>query len=262
MTASPPTPGQARTDQTIPPHPVLPEYYPEAGSRREFVGDIFNDTSVDYDRVERVFGYGTGSWYRRQALMRAGLNTGMRVIDVGIGTGLVAREAARLVGDPRLITGVDPSPGMMSQAQLPAGIRLVEGRGEAIPLPDASAQFLSMGFALRHLASLADAFGEFHRVLEPGGRVCVLELTRPASPTAERALRFYMRSIVPTVAGWIARNPRTGEMWRYYWDTIEACVPPATVLRALMDAGFEKVQRRVEVGIFSEYTAIKPLKPA
>ena len=92
----------------------------------------------------------------------------LRGVDIGIGTGLVAREAVKLTGDPARVVGVDPSVGMMSQADLP-GVQLIEGRAEAIPFPDASFDFLSMGYALRHISDIDAAFREFHRVLKPGG---------------------------------------------------------------------------------------------
>lgn len=259
MTTPPPSPLPAVSPaDPVAPHPVLDRYYRVPDERRSFVDRIFDETSVDYDRVERFFGLGTGSWYRRQALQRAGLGPGMSVIDVGTGTGLLAREAIALIGDPALLTGVDPSAGMMAQARLPDGAHLLQGMGEAIPLPDADADFVTMGFALRHLASLGAAFGEFRRVLRPGGRVCILELTRPTSRIAGYALKAYMRSVVPTLARVMSRSRRTAEMWRYYWDTIEACVPPDAVLQALRDAGFEQVRRNVEIGLFSEYTALRP----
>jgi len=56
--------------------------------------DIFDRTAADYDRVERMMGLGSGSWYRRRALQGGGLRSGMRVLDIGAGTGLVARAAA------------------------------------------------------------------------------------------------------------------------------------------------------------------------
>ncbi len=237
------------------PHPVLRDYYPEESERRQFLDEIFDETSVDYDRIEKLIGFGTGPWYRQQALLRAGLAPGMRVVDVGVGTGLVAKAAAAIVGDPALVTGVDPSPGMMAQARLPAGIRLVEGKAESIPLPDASADFISMGFALRHVGALDLAFREFRRVLAPGGRLLIMELTRPESRFGNLALKTYLRTVVPTVARLSSRSRQTPLMWRYYWDTIEACVPPAGVIDQLREAGLDDVSRNVEIRIFSEYTA-------
>jgi demethylmenaquinone methyltransferase/2-methoxy-6-polyprenyl-1,4-benzoquinol methylase len=182
----------------------------------------------------------------------------MEVLDVGIGTGLVAREALKLIGPTGRLVGVDPSPGMMGEIRLP-GVELVAGRAEELPRADASADFVSMGYALRHLSDIAAAFSEFHRVLRPGGRLVVMEITRPKSRLAMAGLKAYMRLVVPGIARVVARNRRgTSELWRYYWDTIEACVPPEIVVQALKDAGFKRVRRYVELGIFTEYTGFKP----
>lgn len=239
------------------PHRPLTEYYAAEEDRRGWVHRIFNKTAVDYDRMETILGLGTGSWYRRQALLRAGLKPGMRVLDVGVGTGLVARQEVEIVGDPRLVTGVDPSPGMLQSAKLPAGVELVEGRAEEIPFPDNSFDFLSMGYALRHISDLSVAFAEFHRVLKPGGRVCVLEITRPEGRVRTALMKAYFRYVVPTLARLMARDKDTALLWRYYWDTIEACAAPQEVMHTLESVGFANVDRHLELGIFSEYSADK-----
>jgi demethylmenaquinone methyltransferase/2-methoxy-6-polyprenyl-1,4-benzoquinol methylase len=240
------------------PHPPLPAYFPSEGERREWVRGIFDRTAADYERVERAMAFGSGAWYRRQALLRAGLAPGMRVVDVGTGTGLVAREAARIVGDAAMVIGVDPSAGMRLNATLPGGMRLLEGAAESIPLADGCADFLSMGYALRHISDLEVAFREFHRVLAPGGIACILEITRPASRLGTAVLKAYMRGVVPVLARVIARSADSPLLMRYYWDTIEACVPPEAVMRTLVAAGFDEVSRHVELGIFSEYRGVKP----
>jgi demethylmenaquinone methyltransferase/2-methoxy-6-polyprenyl-1,4-benzoquinol methylase len=242
------------------PHPPLTAYYASEAERRGFVGALFDRTASDYDRIDRLLALGSGPWYRNQALQRAGLAPGMRVIDIGVGTGLVAREAVKLTGDPALVTGVDPSPGMMSAAHLP-GVQLIEGRAEAIPFPDAHFDFLSMGYALRHLGDLTAAFGEFHRVLKPGGRLCLLEITQPERAWSRTLLKGYMRGVVPVLARLTGCSAESAKLWRYYWDTIEACVPPDAVVAALAEAGFTGAKRHVETGalsVLAEYQAVKP----
>jgi demethylmenaquinone methyltransferase / 2-methoxy-6-polyprenyl-1,4-benzoquinol methylase len=246
------------SQESLRPHGTLTRYYENKDQHRAFVQKIFDGTAADYDRIEAILALGSGPWYRRQALQRAGLVPGMKVLDVGTGTGLVAREALAVIGPTGSLVGVDPSPGMMAQAHLP-GVPLLQGFAEAIPQPDASADFLSMGYALRHLSDVRPAFAEFYRTLKPGGRLLVLEITRPKTRWAMALLKAYMRAVVPAAAWFVSRGSDTPKLWRYYWDTIEACIPPDAVIAALRDAGFADARRHVELGIFSEFVATKPL---
>ena len=245
------------TTQVLRPHTPLPAYYGDEAEREQYLRRIFDDTASDYDRIEKVLAFGSGRWYRHQALKRAQLGAGADVLDVGIGTGLVAREALTLIGPQGRLVGVDPSLGMMGEVALP-GVELVCGRAEALPRESASSDFVSMGYALRHITDVAAAFSEFHRVLRPGGRLLVLEITKPSGRIGAAVLKTYMRAVVPMIATVVSRQRDTAELWRYYWDTIESCIAPESVLEALRAAGFEDVKRHVELGIFSEYTAVKP----
>lgn len=218
---------------------------------------LFDDTASDYDRIEKLIGFGSGSWYRRQALLRAGLQPGMRVLDVAAGTGLVTREAVKVVGDARQVWALDPSPGMLAQLRRGLSVPTLLALGESIPCRAGQFHFLAMGYALRHLADLDLVFAEFHRVLAPGGRLCVLEITKPNGRLGTALLRTYMRTFVPLAARLVARRRDTPLLWRYYWDTIAACVPPDAVQDSLRRVGFSDVSRYVELGIFSEYTATR-----
>ncbi len=240
----------------LPPHELLRDYYGSEAERQQFIRRIFDETAADYDRIEHLLARGSGSWYRAEALKRAGLGAGAQVLDVGIGTGLVAREVLKIVGPAGRVTGVDPSPGMMGEVKLP-GVQLVEGRAEALPQADASQDFVTMGYALRHISDVQAAFDEFHRVLRPGGRVLVLEISKPRGRLSTWALKAYMRGVVPFLARFVSRQRDTAHLWRYYWDTIEACIPPERVMDALRAAGFTDVKRHLELGIFSEYSAVK-----
>ena len=244
-------------DTPSPPHAPLRTYYAGEPQRRQWVRNIFSRTAGDYDRVERAMAGGTGSAYRRRALINAGLRHGMDMVDVGVGTGLVAREAAVIVGDPTRVTGVDPSPGMLEHAQVPVGVRLLAGSAEHLPLADASVDFVSMGYALRHLDDFATAFAEFRRILRPGGTLAIFEITVPRNSWGRWALKTYMRRIVPWLASRLSEHRDTPELMRYHWDTIEACLPPDAVMEAMRRAGFGAVDRAVEMGIFSAYRGRK-----
>ena len=245
--------------RTLAPHPNLPRYYAGEAERRSFVRKIFNQTAGDYERIERWMALGSGSWYRRQALLRAGLARGMRALDVAIGTGLVAREEVAITGDAKLVLGLDPSIGMIQQARRTLNLTTVLAVAEELPLAEGQFDFLSMGYALRHLSDLSATFREFHRVLKPGGRLCILEISRPRTRIGRRAIKAYLRWIVPGMTRLLAKRRADSQLlWEYYWDTIEACVPAETVIAALSGAGFEQVKQHVELGVFSEYSARKP----
>jgi demethylmenaquinone methyltransferase/2-methoxy-6-polyprenyl-1,4-benzoquinol methylase len=248
-----------KTDTTLAPHPPLPDYYATTENRRGFVRDIFNNTAPDYDRVERVMAFGSGRWYRRRALVRAGLEPGMRVLDVAMGTGLVAREAMATVGASGQVIGLDPSIGMVSEARRTLELAVVLGRGELLPLQSNTFDFLSMGYALRHVSDIDAAVREYFRVLKPGGHVCLLEITRPRGRLARLLLRLYMKGVVPLITRLVAQHAETARLMEYYWDTIAACVPPETILAALARAGFMNVQRQTNLGIFSAYLGTKPV---
>jgi demethylmenaquinone methyltransferase/2-methoxy-6-polyprenyl-1,4-benzoquinol methylase len=148
---------------------------------------------------------------------------------------------------------------MVEQAKVPPGVRLISGSAEAIPLPSACADFVSMGYALRHISDLAVAFCEFWRVLRPGGIICLLEITPPNGAMSRALLKAYMRGVIPMFAHIVARHPETPKLMRFFWDTIEACAPPLAIMSAIKEARFEDVTRHVELGIFSAYCARKPL---
>ncbi len=248
---------KSRSEPTAP-HPRLDDYYRQDADRRPFVDRLFDRTAVHYDRITDWMSLGSGLWYRRQALIRAGLKPGMTMLDVAIGTGQVARAGLRVLDGNGRLLGLDPSLGMLGQARrtVPVPLPLLRGFAERIPLADGTVDFLSMGYALRHVSDLVVAFREYRRVLKPGGVALILELTRPSSPALFYGARFYLRDVVPGLCGLLGgKESRT--LMRYFWDTIENCVPPDDILDALASSGLEEVGFDRRNGIFGEYTAVK-----
>lgn len=251
-------PQAARDEAVHAPHPPLRDYYAGEAERKGWVRGIFDRTAGDYDRVERAMAFGSGSWYRRRMLESAGLERGMYALDVAAGTGLVTREAIAIVGEPSRVVALDPSIGMLREARAQLPMPAVQAAGERLPFLEGRFDFLSMGFALRHVADVEVVFREFFRVLRPGGRVCLLEITRPDGRVATTLLKAYMKGVVPVIARLLGRHAETPLLMRYYWDTIQACVPPERVVTALRHVGFEDVERDVELKIFSAYRGTKP----
>jgi demethylmenaquinone methyltransferase/2-methoxy-6-polyprenyl-1,4-benzoquinol methylase len=239
------------------PHPQLVDFYEAPSEKRRFIVGLFDENAQHYAHVDRVISLGSGLFYRQRALARAGLRPGMQLLDVGMGTGYVVRAALRLGVNASSIFGLDPSLGMLREARKTLAIPMVLGCADHLPFQSSALDFVTMGFALRHVTDLHCTFREYARVLRPGGRMLVLEISKPRSRLGYRLGRWYFGNLVP----WFTRV-RTGSrparmLMRYYWKSIENCVPPDAILRALEESGFRQVVRRAYFGIFSEYRATR-----
>ncbi|MDQ3119706.1 MAG: class I SAM-dependent methyltransferase [Verrucomicrobiota bacterium] len=239
------------------PHSSLIEHYKDPAEKQSFLRKIFDEAAPHYEAIARIGFFGSGQWYRKDALRRAGLVPGMRVLDVASGTGPTARAIREIIGDENLITCLEPSAGMMAESKKTLGCEHIQATAEAIPLPNESFDFLTMGFALRHVDDLERAFAEYHRVLKPGGKALLLELTLPKSAAARFVLKLYFKHTLPFIVRAVTGSRQAAHMMWYYWDTMEMVVSPEVVMRALQRAGFETVERRVSIGLFSEYEATR-----
>jgi demethylmenaquinone methyltransferase/2-methoxy-6-polyprenyl-1,4-benzoquinol methylase len=242
----------------LPPHPRLERYYGSDVERPSFVNDLFDQGAPYYEWVCRVMSLGTGEQYRRRALRTAGLKSGMRVLDVATGTGLVLRSAAAITGAGGLSIGLDPSRGMLQECRKRCAAPLILGRGEHLPFVSEHFDMVSMGYGLRHVADLHALFDEYRRVLKPGGRLLLLEITQPASATGRRLNELLLGTVIPGLARLWGGTP-AARMMDYFWDTVENCVAAETILSALREGGFPGATRNVTGGILSEYTGVRPL---
>jgi len=241
------------------PHHAIANRYGSDGDKQAYLRSLFDRGAAHYDRISGFGFLWTGGFYRRRCLRLAGLRPGMNVLDVACGTGAVSRACLDVLRGNGTVVGVDPSPGMLGVARRRvAGAQFVEGHAEMLPAADASVDFVTMGFALRHVAQLERAFGEYRRVLRSGGRVLLVEISRPRTRPGLVLARIYFRDVLPRLTRLVTGSEDAREMMDYYWETIDACVPPESILAALRSVGFEHVQRRTELGICSAYTATAP----
>lgn len=241
----------------LPPHATLRAYYADDADRSRYVGELFDKTAHHYDTIERIFG-NAGLLYRRWALRINGLRPGMKLLDVAVGTAAVARGAARIVGPSGRVLGVDPNRAMLGQARKHFDGPLVRGVAQDLPFANDSFDFVTMGIALRHVSDLRAAFGEYLRVLKPGGRLWILEGHVAASRLGYALTRFAWGRVIPALTQLFTGSREARLLMDYYWDTVDQCVPPAEIVDALEHAGFEHARTRVTLpGAFCEYKGQK-----
>jgi demethylmenaquinone methyltransferase / 2-methoxy-6-polyprenyl-1,4-benzoquinol methylase len=241
----------------IGPFPVVAGFH-DQGAGLPYVRGLFNSTAPHYDAMNRLFSLGSGAWYRRRSLLRAGLRPGFRVVDVAVGTGLLAQEAVAITGDRRRVIGVDLSEGMLAIARHKLAIPLVQGAAEALPLADEVADFVTMGYALRHVADLGAALREFGRILRRGGTLLLLEISRPNGRLGRAVASTYIGRVVPLLSRWTTGDAEAERLMRYHWRTIEQCALPETVLAAMAESGFGEVRCTTELDLFRSYVGRKP----
>jgi demethylmenaquinone methyltransferase/2-methoxy-6-polyprenyl-1,4-benzoquinol methylase len=167
------------------------------------------------------------------------LQPGGSALDICTGTGDLAGVLAGRVGERGEVVGVDFCPAMLERARLKyPRLRFVEGDALRLPLEGGRFDAATMAFGLRNLVDTRAGFAEMKRVLRPGGRALVLELTRPSGP-----LRFlyyiYLHFVLPLVGGLVSGNFTA---YRYLANTIQAFLSPADICAQMRDAGFTEVR--------------------
>jgi demethylmenaquinone methyltransferase/2-methoxy-6-polyprenyl-1,4-benzoquinol methylase len=240
----------------IRPHPLLAEHYVTLDEKPGFIQLLFDDTARNYDCINRLFALGLGGWYRRRILRQSGLRPGVRLLDVAIGTGLIARAALRVTGYVDVI-GLDVSQSMLAEARRALNLPLIQGSAEQLPVANESVDFVSMGYALRHVSDLSCAFQEFWRVLRPGGALLLLEIGRPDGELQHRLAAWYLGRVVPLLCRCLMPRTRSATLMRYFWDTIEHCVPQQVIVDQLVASGFIGVECDTSLGLFRGYSARK-----
>ncbi len=233
-------------------------YYASPARRPGAARALFNRFARHYDLINQIFSLGSGAWYRRSCLRQAGVGPGAVVVDVAVGTGLLAREAQRLMQGCGTLIGVDLSESMLALAQKSLRIPLIQGTAEALPLADGIADFVTMGYALRHLSDIGLALREARRLLRPGGTLVLLEISAPANPVIRKMLGAFVGGVLPALSALIARNRQAKALMDYHWQTIAAYAPPEVVLASMRQAGLEGANCASEFDFFRFYSGQKP----
>ena len=216
--------------------PVRDERLPEGDDKHRAVEAMFDRIAPRYDRLNRIISLGQDRRWRRHTVAALRLPPGATVLDLGCGTGDLCDDVT--AAGYRAV-GVDFSAGMLTAAHTRAP--LVRADALALPVPDASADGVVSGFALRNFVDLDRFFRECARVLRPGGRIAALETGEPASPLLRAGHHLWFRRVVPFVGGRLAHDVEAYQ----YLPRSTAYLPPLDDLLALVEgAGFTSVGRR------------------
>ncbi len=216
--------------------PAMEARLPEGDDKQRAVEAMFDRIAPRYDRLNRIISLGQDRRWRRHTVAALRLAPGATVLDLACGTGDLCDVVARAGYSP---IGVDFSAGMLAAAHTRAPLARADAL--ALPVPDASADGVVSGFALRNFVDLDRFFRECARALRPGGRLAALETGEPASPLLRAGHNLWFRRVVPLVGSTLADD---AEAYQYLPRSTAYLPPPAELLTLVEAAGFDAVERR------------------
>lgn len=232
-----------------------------ADAHAQAVSDMFGRLTPWYDLQNHVFSLGLDFWWRRHLVRSVVPGPTRKVLDLAAGTLDVSIALCRRYSGISVIAADICEPmlnfGMERKVQGPLKGRIspLVADARALPLPEASFDAVTMAFGIRNVRPRMDALKEMHRVLAPGGRACVLEFAPVETPLFGPFYHWYLRTIMPRLAGLICSYP---EAYAYLADTVETFPRPAGFSDELREAGFPFVSyTRLTFGVANLHVAIK-----
>lgn len=212
--------------------------------KTERVRGVFRAVAGRYDLMNDVMSLGTHRLFKRLAVEYAALRPGHRVLDVAGGTGDLARLEADAVGAAGTVVLADINDAMLLEGrdrlldEGRAAVAFVQADAEALPFADETFDAITIAFGFRNVARRDRAAASMHRVLRPGGRIVILEFSRPADPLLARAYQAY-RGLWPTLGRALVGD---GGPYRYLTDSIDNYPDPPAITGLLEQAGFARVR--------------------
>ncbi|MBK6368275.1 MAG: bifunctional demethylmenaquinone methyltransferase/2-methoxy-6-polyprenyl-1,4-benzoquinol methylase UbiE [Flavobacteriales bacterium] len=233
--------------------------YSSDGSKREQVEQMFDAISPKYDLLNRLFSMGIDQRWRRLVIGSVGEEPTDRLLDVATGTADLAILAAKTVKE---VIGIDISEGMLSHGRTKVKDRGLEDRitlqqadSIALPFDDARFDAVTVAFGVRNFEDLERGLSEMFRVLRPGGRLFVLEFSKPQRTPMRQLFRFYFHRVMPLIGRSVSKDSAA---YTYLPQSVDA-FPEGPAFKALLRAagGREVRARGLTGGIATLYSARK-----
>jgi demethylmenaquinone methyltransferase/2-methoxy-6-polyprenyl-1,4-benzoquinol methylase len=206
------------------------------------VRGVFDSVAGSYDLMNDLMSGGMHRLWKRFALSQTGLRPGQRALDVASGTGDLGAGIARQVGREGLAVLTDINREMLARGRdrlvdkgIAAQVAFVIANAECLPFPDASFDCVTIGFGLRNVTDKPAALASMRRVLRPGGRLLVLEFSKPR-PEIRGAYDAYSFNVLPRLGGIVAGDAAS---YRYLAESIRMHPDQETLAAMIRDAGFD-----------------------
>jgi demethylmenaquinone methyltransferase/2-methoxy-6-polyprenyl-1,4-benzoquinol methylase len=234
--------------------------YQDASGKKVQIERMFDSISGKYDFLNRSLSFGIDVYWRKRMVNELRKHKPEQILDIATGTADVALAMERL--KPQYITGLDLSEKMLEKGRekvakrnLQHLITLVKGDSEQLPYPNNSYDAVTVAFGVRNFENLSLGLSEMSRVLKPGGKVVILEFSRPRIFPIKQLYDFYFRHFLPWWGKLVSKDQSA---YTYLYDSVNAFPEGDDFLKIASDSGFRELKaERVTFGIVSLYTGTK-----
>lgn len=221
--------------------------YKQVGKEEKqgLVANVFNSVAKKYDVMNDVMSFGIHRLWKRYTIDCSGVRAGMKVLDIAGGTGDLTEQFSRRVGPKGEVVLADINQAMLDVGRdklrnrgIVANVDYVQANAEELPFANDTFDIITIAFGLRNVTDKQKALESMFRVLKPGGRLLVLEFSKPVQPMLSQAYDFYSFNVLPKMGQLIAGD---ADSYQYLAESIRMHPDQETLKGMMEQAGYENV---------------------
>ncbi len=215
----------------------------DASAKASMVGDVFHSVAAKYDVMNDVMSFGVHRLWKQVTIDQSAARPGHKVLDIAGGTGDLAKKFCKRVGSKGEVVLADINASMLQVGRerllnegVVGNLHFAQADAEQLPFEDDTFDCITIAFGLRNVTRKENALASMHRVLKPGGRLLILEFSKPVLPLLDKAYDAYSFTALPIMGKIIADD---AESYQYLAESIRMHPDQKTLESMMVDAGFE-----------------------